>query len=198
MSRMPRRNARGLLGALEGAADVAVASRALRGRVLAIVRAEEGRRTALPRLAGRAAPLRLSAAPPVGLLALSLAAALAWLAVALASPGRPMQRASAVFGGVRGARAVLREAGGDAELNVSGLAPVGAGRAYQVWLLPASGQPRPTDVLFSVTRRGTASVAVPGGVRGVRELLVTSEPRGGSARPSTVPALRVVLPPAGS
>jgi hypothetical protein len=63
-----------------------------------------------------------------------------------------------------------------------------------VWLLAGGAPPRATDVLFTVTRRGTATVAVPASLRNVRQLLVTSEPRGGSVRPSRRPALAVVLP----
>jgi hypothetical protein len=63
-----------------------------------------------------------------------------------------------------------------------------------VWLLAGGATPQATDVLFTVTHQGTATVAVPGGLHRVRELLVTSEPRGGSVQPSRRPALAVVLP----
>jgi anti-sigma-K factor RskA len=135
-------------------------------------------------------------APPLVLLALSVAGAVVWLTLVLASPGGSVQYARTVSGAQRGASAQLRELDGAAELHVSGLAPAGAGRAYQVWLLTGSASPRATDVLFTVTRRGTATVAVPGSLQNVRELLVTAEPRGGSVRPSRRPALAVVLPAA--
>ncbi len=43
--------------------------------------------------------------------------------------------------------------------------------------------PQPTDALFTVTRAGAGSVEVPGSLRGVREVMVTSEPLGGSSAP---------------
>ncbi len=52
------------------------------------------------------------------------------------------------------------------------------------------GRPLPTDALFTVSAAGAASVGVPGGVSGVREVMVTSEPLGGSRVP-TLPALIV-------
>ena len=64
------------------------------------------------------------------------------------------------------------------------------GRIYQVWLNRGEG-PRPTDALFSVTRRGSGSVNVPGSLHGVTEVVVTSEPFGGSSSP-TGPALLLI------
>jgi hypothetical protein len=194
MSRSPRRSARGSLGPLEGTAELAVASRALRARVLAEVHAHPARRPPLSWLAAGLAPRAARRAPSALVLALTVTAALLWLSAPGASPGHRAQYSGTVFSGQRGARAELRELGDEAELRVSGLAPAGARRAYQVWLLAGGGtKPRATDVLFTVSRRGTASVAVPGRLRGVREVLVTSEPRGGSILPSTRPALAVVL-----
>jgi hypothetical protein len=48
-------------------------------------------------------------------------------------------------------------------------------------------------VLFSVTGSGSGSVNVPGNLHGVKEVMVTSEPLGGSSRPTSSPVLRVVL-----
>jgi len=60
-----------------------------------------------------------------------------------------------------------------------------------VWLKrSASGRALPTDALFTVDAAGAASVGVPGSVSGVREVMVTSEPLGGSRVP-TLPALIV-------
>jgi hypothetical protein len=55
---------------------------------------------------------------------------------------------------------------------------------YEVWIKRA-GAPLPTDALFTVAADGAATVGVPGGVSGVREVLVTSEPRGGSRAPTS-------------
>lgn len=91
-----------------------------------------------------------------------------------------------------GAHATLRTVGDDAQLTVRGLPDPPGGRVYQVWKLPAGKTtPQPTDALFSIRSGGTASVAVPGGVDGVDKVMVTAEPPGGSAAPTTRPVLVV-------
>jgi anti-sigma-K factor RskA len=62
------------------------------------------------------------------------------------------------------------------------------GRVYELWI-KRSGAPAPTDALFTVSRAGTASVGVPGSVAGVRVLMVTSEPLGGSPAPTREPVV---------
>ncbi len=57
------------------------------------------------------------------------------------------------------------------------------GRVYQVWLDKGGKAPEPTDALFA-TRNGSASVDVPGSLDGVKRVMVTDEPRGGSDTPS--------------
>ena len=57
------------------------------------------------------------------------------------------------------------------------------GRVYQVWLDKGGKAPEPTDALFS-TRGGAASVDVPGSLDGVKRVMVTDEPPGGSDAPS--------------
>ncbi len=67
------------------------------------------------------------------------------------------------------------------------------GEIYEVWLARTSASPQPTDALFGVTNSGSGSVNVPGSLRGVREVMVTREPLGGSSHPTSAPLLRVVL-----
>jgi hypothetical protein len=89
------------------------------------------------------------------------------------------------------ASASLRVSDGHAQLSVLGMPQSAPGRVYEVWLKrSASGKPLPTDALFTVAADGAASVGVPGSVDGVREIMVTSEPLGGSRVP-TLPALIV-------
>ncbi len=78
---------------------------------------------------------------------------------------------------------------GGGRLAVRGMANPAPGRVYQVWVQPAAGAPIPTDALFTVSRAGTASVDVPGGLAEARAVLVTSEPRGGSRVPSGAPVI---------
>jgi anti-sigma-K factor RskA len=87
-----------------------------------------------------------------------------------------------------GASASVRLSGGHAFLTVNGMPQAPPGRVYELWVKRA-GSPEPTDALFTVTSRGDATVGVPGGVSGVRALLVTAEPRGGSSVPSRAPVI---------
>jgi hypothetical protein len=86
------------------------------------------------------------------------------------------------------ARATLSVSGGHAQLSVADMPPPGEGRVYEVWR-ERSGAPQPTDALFNVTTAGDATVSVPGGVSGVHEVLVTSEPDGGSRVPTRSPVI---------
>lgn len=90
-------------------------------------------------------------------------------------------------------RAMLHRIGSHAELVVSGMPEPPSGKVYEVWLNRAGQPPRPTDALFSVTRAGDGNVDVPGPLRGVRGVTVTSEPLGGSSSPTGVPVLQLHL-----
>lgn len=95
-----------------------------------------------------------------------------------------------------GAKASLALRAGAATLRVSGFPPAPAGREYQVWVVRGRGRsPTPTSALFLVPQDGSASVEVPGSIRGVRKLMVTAEPRGGSTTgvPSGAPVLKARL-----
>jgi hypothetical protein len=94
-------------------------------------------------------------------------------------------------------QASLRRVGSRAELLVSGMPEPPIGEVYEVWLTRSSPAPQPTDALFTVSRAGKASVFVPGDLRGVRKITVTSEPLGGSIHPTTPPVLSVTLAPSG-
>lgn len=86
------------------------------------------------------------------------------------------------------ATALVRVSGGHAELDVVGLPPSAPNRVYEVWV-KRKGAPQPTDALFTVTSAGKATVAVPGDVTGVKQVLVTSEPLGGSLAPTRTPVI---------
>jgi hypothetical protein len=61
-----------------------------------------------------------------------------------------------------------------------------------VWLLrPGAKAPEPTPALFGVSTDGSAAVAVPGNLDGVKQVLVTHEPLGGSRAPTRAPILSV-------
>jgi anti-sigma-K factor RskA len=87
-----------------------------------------------------------------------------------------------------GARGFVSIRAGRAELMLLGMPQPSRGRVYELWIERA-GAPEPTDALFTPRSSGRATVGVPGSVTGVRALLVTSEPLGGSTAPTTRPTV---------
>lgn len=86
-----------------------------------------------------------------------------------------------------GASAEVRVTAGHAVLVVHHLSPPPAGHIYEVWLARgAHGLPQPTHptALFSVTASGEGDADVPGDLHGVRQVMVTAEPSGGSGVPT--------------
>jgi hypothetical protein len=84
-------------------------------------------------------------------------------------------------------------AGGRGELVVKQFPAPGAGRIYQVWLKRPNRAPSPTPTLFGVTTGGGGEVGVAGDLHGVSEVLVTSEPLGGSRAPTRAPVITAQL-----
>jgi len=126
---------------------------------------------------------RSSRFPKAGIaLAAGVAAAGVALVLALVAPRPGHETSRVVSARVMGSpgTAQLRISHNHAELVVSHLPPPPAGRIYEVWLRHGSTAPAPTSALFGVTTGGAATVDVPGGLRGVSQVLVTQEPAGGS------------------
>jgi hypothetical protein len=88
-------------------------------------------------------------------------------------------------------RLVAKE--GDNRLKLSGFPKAGSDREYQVWLKTGDEDPRPTKVLFDVDDEGNAEATIPGDLDDVDDVLVTAEPDGGSAAPTTDPVLHVEI-----
>jgi anti-sigma-K factor RskA len=123
------------------------------------------------------------------LLASGALAAVAVLAViVLSSGGRAGTRVISAEATPRGASASLRVSGDHAQLDISGMPQTAPQRVYEVWV-KRSGAPQPTDALFRVTASGDATVGVPGSVNGVKVIMVTSEPLGGSKVPTSSPVI---------
>jgi hypothetical protein len=108
------------------------------------------------------------------------------------SPARMPTRAAANPG--RATHASLRMVGAHAELVVSGMPEPPIGEVYELWLERPGAPPQPTDALFMVTTAGNGTVEIPADLRGVREVMVTSEPLGGSLSPTSAAVLRLALP----
>jgi anti-sigma-K factor RskA len=118
----------------------------------------------------------------------ALAAVVAVLVIAISSgsgAGTRVIRAEVI---PRGANASLHVSDGRAQLEISGMPQTPPQRVYEVWV-KRSGAPQPTNALFTVTTRGDATVGVPGHVNGVKAIMVTSEPLGGSKVPTTSPVI---------
>ncbi len=135
-------------------------------------------------IARRAAIVALAAM----LLAVAIGVGIRELGTASSPPTRVY--AARVTGSVGSAEVRVRE--GQADLVVRGIAAPPGGRIYQVWLVRGR-RPHPTRALFGVTAAGDADVDVPGNLRGVRKVLVTTEPAGGSAAPTHAPVITAVL-----
>jgi Anti-sigma-K factor rskA len=172
-----------------------IASDALRERIMTIVRAEAellraARAAAAPPrfarrrarfLQGLTAAVAFGAGVLLGALAINTGSQPPTTRVITAQlPSSP-----------RTARAVLRQVGSHAELLVFSLPQPPRGKIYEIWLAPApeGAAPLPTNALFGVTHRGSASVNVPGSLSGVRQVLVTAEPLGGSPHPTSSPII---------
>lgn len=174
-------------------------------RVMAPVRAEaslfEAARAGAYEPVTRARPSgrrswRPSARVPVAALAavLVLAAAGGGLLARGLGAGGPQTTvvvAQAAAGQPRGASARLELRGDRAQLRVRGLRSPGRGRVYQVWVRKDRQVPEPGGALLRVDARGAAQARLPGNVRRVDQVLVTSEPAGGSVLPTSVPVLEI-------
>src|SRR5579871_4947639 len=85
--------------------------------------------------------------------------------------------------------AELRVSGSHADLITHGLRPPPPGDVYEVWLEPPHSPALPTTVLFAVARGGSVELRLPESLSGIRQVLVTPEPAGGSLSPTAPPVL---------
>ena len=174
---------------LPATAPQVAAPRKLKRRVMSEVRAD-ARAAESMESAGRARSTgtRRRWLPALAPVALGLAA-VALLAVLVIGTGSgSSSRVVQAQVTAPGASASVLTSGGHAQIVVANMPQVRAGRVYEVWI-KRSGAPAPTDALFTVSSHGDATVAVPGNISGVKELLVTSEPLGGSHVPTTTPVV---------
>jgi anti-sigma-K factor RskA len=114
-------------------------------------------------------------------LALGLAAlAIGFLASQALQSGGPEKITAQVQSG---GRATLEVQDGQGRLVASHLPDPPSGRVYQVWLDKGGKAPEPTDVLFTTSSDGSATADVPS-LDGVKRVMVTDEPSGGSRSPT--------------
>ncbi|MGD1058287.1 MAG: anti-sigma factor [Solirubrobacteraceae bacterium] len=184
---MPRLGARRQRRPSRAARAPAAASTRLRRRVLEAVRREQ---ESAAQSDPRSAPTR----PWTFAAGIVLIAAIALIAVLARDRSSPDERPASpakINHTAATVHAWLQQIGSHAELIVSGMPEPPIGEVYEVWLNRASGPPQPTDALFTVTHAGNGSVDVPGPLRGVRAVTVTSEPLGGSSSPTSAPVLHL-------
>jgi hypothetical protein len=62
-----------------------------------------------------------------------------------------------------------------------------------VWFVKADGKPQPTHTLFNVRDDGRANVQIDESVDGVKQIMVSAEPSGGSTAPTTKPVITAQL-----
>jgi anti-sigma-K factor RskA len=174
---------------LPAAVPQLTASPDLKSRVMATVEAEAKLRNPRPsRRATRNRPLaRFSPRPMLGSLAATAAAVIVAVLILSPSGTSPTHviRAQVTF---HQASATLRIGSGHAELKIIGMPQTLPGHVYEVWL-KRSGQPQPTNALFTVSKAGDATVGVPGVTGSVKTVMVTAEPEGGSRVPTTAPVI---------
>jgi anti-sigma-K factor RskA len=133
---------------------------------------------------------RRPALAPLGL-ALASIVALAIVLLTSAGPGGGSRVIHAQVS-APGARATMLVSGSHAQLTLTNMPQSGPGRVYEVWI-ERTGPPSPTTTLFTVTSSGSAAVGIPGSITGVNEVLVTSEPLGGSHVPTRPPVITAKL-----
>jgi anti-sigma-K factor RskA len=187
--------------ALPLATEQVAPSPALKSRIMRVVESEaqllrasgpEADRVARKRRRRLLPSFSLRSLPAAGLAAVILAVGVAG-GVLLSGDSAPQTRTVQARVGMAGASAIVRVTDGHAKLEVTGMRNPARGRVYQVWLKSGRGAPQPTDALFNVNVRGRGHVEVPGSVDGVDEILVTSEPQGGSVAPTTKPVITAAV-----
>jgi anti-sigma-K factor RskA len=67
------------------------------------------------------------------------------------------------------------------------------GKTYMVWLQRPGEAPQPTSALFTPRADGSATAAVTGDLDGVENVIVNTEPPGGSSSPTSDPVLTARL-----
>jgi hypothetical protein len=90
-----------------------------------------------------------------------------------------------------GASATVRVTGDHARLEVSGMRNPPSGHVYEVWVRSANDAPKPAGALFTVMN-GRGGVDV-GSIKGVDTIMVTSEPQGGSLKPTSAPVITAAV-----
>ena len=161
----------------------------LKSRIMTTVRA----RPASPSWAGaRSGGPRGADAGPWPAIALAGAAVLAVRRAGRVGSGGSGGATRVIRAQVRapGASALVALSGDRAELRLAGMPQTAPGRVYEVWVKRAGRTAADGCAVHGHRRPGGRTVGVPGRVAGVSEVLVSSEPLGGSRVPTRTPGDR--------
>lgn len=109
----------------------------------------------------------------------------------LVSPGGESTRTVRAQVTMSGASATVHVSGDRARLEVRGMRNPPPGHVYEVWVQRGKNPPQPAGALFTVLH-GRGEVEV-GSVKGVDQVMVTSEPAGGSTAPTSNPVITAAV-----
>jgi anti-sigma-K factor RskA len=159
---------------------------ALRDRLMEQVRSE-----AAGSQAASVAP-RAGLRPLAGLATLALVlAAIAGYAIRDSGSGRP-NATTVISGHSPGVTAEMVREGETGTLRLANLHQLPAGKVLQAWVQRGK-QVVSAKALFVPNPDGTATATIDG-MNGVNTVMVTAEPRGGSAQPTSAPIVSVAIP----
>lgn len=164
------------------------ASKKLRRRVLDTVHAEASQTAdaSKPSFADRARGW--IPRPAIALATAAAVAAALVIGLVIGSSGTTSTRVINASVSGRPGTAELRVTGHTGDLILRGVPKPSSGHIYQMWELKSGAKaPTNTRALFSVGHAGEVDVGVPGDLKGVRQVLVTQEPAGGSPAPTQAP-----------
>jgi anti-sigma-K factor RskA len=165
--------------------------RELRGRLMEQVRSE-AEPAAAPRRARGRGIRGWSLRPVAGLAALALVVA-AVAAYAIGNGGSGNGNTTTVVAGKSpGVTAEMVRDGESGTLHMANLHQLPRDEVLQAWV-ERDGRVESAKTLFVPNRDGTASATIDG-MDGVSTVMVTAEPRGGSAQPTGEPIVSVAMP----
>jgi anti-sigma-K factor RskA len=177
----------------------------LRDRIMAAVRSEAEllgaaeARTDEPARAPAAKPprrkrrwsLSLRPLPAVGLATAVLAVAVVAGVLVVGGDDTHTVQAKVTLASTPDARASLEVKGSEGKLTVRNFPPAGGDRVYEAWRM-RNGKPVPAG-LFRVGDNGGATLAIEEPLKSGDQVLVTVEPGGGSAEPTSTPILAAAV-----
>jgi anti-sigma-K factor RskA len=173
----------------------------LRDRIMAVVRSEAELLTAAeaPAAAAATPPQRrerrrwwaLRPLPAVGLATAVLALAVVAGVLVVGGDDTQTVQAKVTLASTPDARGSLEVKGSEGKLTVRNFPPAGGDRVYEAWRM-RDGKPVPAG-LFRVGDNGGATLAIEEPLKSGDQVLVTVEPGGGSAEPTSTPILAATV-----